>query len=595
MTRSLRSSLPVLGLALLTLSPAVASAQGFALNRFDPSERGSDWFAVESLDLRGHMRPAVGVVGDWGYKPLVLYDANGDERAAIVEHQIFAHLGASLVMFDRVRFGVNLPLAAYQSGEAGTVQNSTFDSSNSTTVGDARIGADARIVGEYGDPVTLAGGLQVHLPTGSQDSFTGDGNVRVTPRVMAAGDIGMFTYAARLGFVYRANDDAIGGIPKGSELSFGAAAGVRLLEKKLTVGPELFGGTVVSDGDSILKDQRTTPVEVIAGAHYRINEDWKAGAGVGPGLSRGLGAPTLRVLATVEWAPDFAKKELPVDRDGDGILDTEDACPTIPGMRTDDPTTNGCPAKPVADRDGDTIPDAEDACPDQPGPRTSDPATNGCPPPPDRDKDGILDAEDACPDEPGVRTEDPKTNGCPPPKDRDGDTIVDPEDACPDVPGPANQDPKKHGCPLARIESGQIRITERVEFEYNSAKIRKESEEVLNAVLSILKDHPEITKISVEGHTDSKGADFYNKQLSQRRAASVSKWLSDKGIDKKRLAAKGWGEEKPIDSNDTDEGRQNNRRVEFHILELGGKPVEAGAPLKVEEKKSLPAPPPPKK
>jgi outer membrane protein OmpA-like peptidoglycan-associated protein len=88
---------------------------------------------------------------------------------------------------------------------------------------------------------------------------------------------------------------------------------------------------------------------------------------------------------------------------------------------------------------------------------------------------------------------------------------------------------------------------------------------VLNAVLKILQDLPQITLVSVEGHTDNRGGKGYNKDLSKRRAASVVKWLTDKGIDKKRLTSAGFGQEKPIDTNDTDAGRQNNRRVEFHI------------------------------
>ncbi len=71
----------------------------------------------------------------------------------------------------------------------------------------------------------------------------------------------------------------------------------------------------------------------------------------------------------------------------------------------------------------------------------------------------------------------------------------------------------------------------------------------------------------MEGHTDNRGSAAYNKALSQRRAASVVNWLVSRGIDKKRLSSKGMGLEKPIDTNDTDEGRQNNRRVEFHIVE----------------------------
>lgn len=571
-----RSRSWVVALGLLAWSGhSAAQNAGFALDRYDPSERGSDWFANESLDLRGHVRPAIGLVGDWAYKPLVLYK-NGDEYADIVHDQIYVHLGGALVLFDRLRVGANLPLLVYNKTENGTVVQTTFSTSDSATVGDLRLGADVRLVGEYGDVATLAAGLQVFLPTGKRAAFSGDGKVRVMPRVLFAGDSGMFTYAARLGFQYRGLQDDFAGEPFGSELTFGAAAGVRVLDDKLVVGPELFGSTVVSDGGDGVFAKKTTPFELIFGGKYKLTPDWRIGAALGPGLTRGVGAPALRVLASVEWFPAIQTAQsaaAPADRDGDGIVDSADACPDQPGVASTDAAKNGCPVP--ADRDGDGVLDDVDACPDQPGVKSTDPAKNGCPEPADRDKDGILDSTDACPDEAGVASQDPKLNGCPAPKDTDGDTVLDPVDACPTTPGKPDTDPKKNGCPAARIEHGQIRIIDRIEFATNSDQIvGAKSEEVLNAVLKILKDHPEVTKVNVEGHTDNKGDPGYNKALSKRRATAVVNWLVKNGIDRKRLASAGFGQEKPIDTNDTDAGRQNNRRVEFHINEMDGKPVD---------------------
>ena len=314
---------------------------------------------------------------------------------------------------------------------------------------------------------------------------------------------------------------------------------------------------------------------------------------MGPGLTRALGTPAVRGLLSVEWAPPPPKPpEAPKDRDHDQILDPADACPDVPGVPTTDPKTNGCPPPPP-DRDQDSILDAADACPDDAGPASPDPKLNGCPDSdqdgivdrddacpkvagiktedpktngcPDRDNDKILDDVDACPDEPGEPNQDPKQNGCPPPKDRDGDGILNEQDACPDAAGPADPNPKKNGCPAARVEKGQIRILEQVQFAYNSAQILKASDFILNAVSKILTENPELKSVRVEGHTDNKGGDAFNKKLSQKRAEAVVVWLTKHGIDKQRLSAAGFGKERPIDSNDTDEGRANNRRVEFHI------------------------------
>ncbi|MBX3227330.1 MAG: OmpA family protein [Labilithrix sp.] len=585
-------------LAIEAVAGAASAQQtGFALDRYEPAERGSQFFVADTLDFRGHLRPALGATLDYGYKPLVAYDMAGNERASIVRHQLFTHLGGSLVLFDRFRFGLNAPVAVYQAGQDTVVNGSPFRSASKPAFGDVRLAADVRILGEYGDVFTLAGGVRAWLPTGARSQFTSDGSIRLAPQAMAAGDIGPFTYAARLALVYRARDDAYAGSPLGSELMGHGAFGLKTLDDKLVIGPEIFATSVFTDSASFFKT-RGTPAEWLFGAHYDVGA-LRIGAGVGGGMTRGYGAPQLRTLLSIEYAPTY---ETP-DRDKDGIPDREDACPDVPGVHSSDPNKNGCPPpKAPSDRDGDGIIDAEDACPDDPGPRTNDPKTNGCPDrdkdgipdkldacpdvpgvhssdpnkngcPPDRDGDGIADSEDACPDVPGVKDVDPKKNGCPP--DRDADGVIDAEDACPDVPGPRDPDPKKNGCPLVVVTEKEIKILEQVKFKFDSAEILKESDTILDAVKVVLAAHPEIAKVRVEGHTDNVGRPEYNKSLSERRAASVMKWLTDRGIDKKRLVSQGFGQEQPIDDNKTDQGRANNRRVAFTILEhaaAGSKP-----------------------
>jgi outer membrane protein OmpA-like peptidoglycan-associated protein len=255
---------------------------------------------------------------------------------------------------------------------------------------------------------------------------------------------------------------------------------------------------------------------------------------------------------------DTHRNGCPPDRDGDGITDAVDACVNVFGVAHVDPRRNGCPS----DRDDDSIVDREDACPDVPGIRSDDPKRNGCPP--DRDSDGIIDDEDACIDVAGVRSDDPKRNGCPP--DTDGDGILDEVDACVDEPGPPNQDPKKHGCPLAVVKGEQIRISEKVHFELNKAVIRPESDTLLEAVAKVLREHPELELVTIEGHTDSRGWPALNKRLSNDRARAVRTWLVTRGgIEPARLESVGVGADRPIADNATEEGQAQNRRVEFHI------------------------------
>jgi OmpA-OmpF porin, OOP family len=369
-------------------------------------------------------------------------------------------------------------------------------------------------------------------------------------------------------------------------VSFSVAAGARLADRKLVLGPELWGSTFISEGDAVF-GARTTPLALVFGGHYTAG-DWRFGAGMGPGLSHAAGTAAFRALLGVEWMPEVAPKG-PTDRDGDGIHDDVDACPDVAGVASEDPKADGCP---IADRDRDGIVDKEDACPDEKGTKTDDPKTNGCPDrdkdgivdgqdacpdvagvktddpqtngcPPDRDHDGVPDDADACPDVPGVKTEDPKTNGCPPDRDKDG--IADPVDACPDAPGPSDPDPKKNGCPLARIEAQEVKILEQIKFKFGSAEPLRESQPIVDAVAKVLADHPEVKRVRIEGHTDNKGAPAYNKDLSKRRAAAIVAGLVRAGIEPARLYSAGFGPDKPLDTNATDEGRANNRRVEFHI------------------------------
>jgi OOP family OmpA-OmpF porin len=551
----------------LVLVPLAARGDGFAVDRFDPAEQGSEWFVLDSLDLRGPMRPAFGVVADWGYRPLVENAPNGDVQYSIVRNQVVMHAAASLVMWDRLRLGLDLPVQVFVDNGSGTPgAGAPPPPAHTTTLGDLRLGLDVRLFGEYGGPITGALGAEVYLPTGDPASYSGDGNVRVAPHVLVAGDLGPIAYGAKVGVTVRGLDTTYANVHVGSDLLIGGSLGLRVADKRLVIGPEVFGSSVMGGGAFLTK--RATPLEGLLGAHYTFVGGFRLGAGISTGLTEGFGTPERRGLLSLEWSP-----EIVADRDGDGVANDADACPDVPGVGSDDPATNGCPPPPapspapeppaIADRDGDGVPDAADACPDVPGVATDDPKTNGCPS--DRDHDGVLDKVDACPDVPGLATSDPKTNGCPDP-DRDKDGIPNETDACPDQAGKPNADPKKNGCPVAYVAQGTIQILDQVRFETASAKIvGKDSDETLAAVADVLANHPEIKAVSVEGHTDDRGAAGMNKRLSAARAASVVKWLVDHGVKAARLTSVGFGFERPLVPNDSDEGRTKNRRVEFHI------------------------------
>ncbi|MCK6586032.1 MAG: OmpA family protein, partial [Polyangiaceae bacterium] len=265
----------------------------------------------------------------------------------------------------------------------------------------------------------------------------------------------------------------------------------------------------------------------------------------------------------------------PSDRDGDGVFDPFDVCPDVPGVPSNEPGKNGCPLP--KDTDGDSFVDPVDACPTVAGVANPDPAKNGCPPPKDTDGDGVIDEQDACVEIPGIKTQDPATNGCP--GDTDGDGFRDDKDACPTEKGVANDDPAKNGCPAVQLTQAEIVINQQVQFDTNLATIKEVSFPLLDEVARIIKEHPEITKVEVQGHTDTEGTRPHNLLLSQRRADSVRKALIKRGVDFMRLNSRGYGPDQPIADNATPEGRAKNRRVQFKI-EQKKEPGEAkpGAP-----------------
>jgi OOP family OmpA-OmpF porin len=253
----------------------------------------------------------------------------------------------------------------------------------------------------------------------------------------------------------------------------------------------------------------------------------------------------------------------PRDRDADGVPDDLDLCPDqVPGAKPD-PRRKGCPLK---DTDADGVADDEDKCPEQPAGATPDPERAGCPDG-DDDKDGVTNALDKCRDQAAGLYPDPTMPGCPLP-DRDKDSVPDLYDACPDKAGAPSTEPKKSGCPgLVAVEGNTIKILKPVYFATDKDLILKRSFPVLKAVAGALAATPGIKKVSIEGHTDGSGEPEANLELSQRRAASVLRWLTENGVAAERLEAKGLGDTRPVATNKTSRGRAENRRVEFIIVD----------------------------
>ena len=324
-----------------------------------------------------------------------------------------------------------------------------------------------------------------------------------------------------------------------------------------TPGVWEFKGCPDTDGDGIQDSEDSCPEEAglkeFNGCPDRDGDkiiDKDDNCPDDPGLAEFNGCPDRdgdKIIDKEDECPDVAGIELfkgCPDTDGDGLKDSDDLCPEVAG-----PVENqGCP-----DTDNDGIFDYLDECPTEAGPEEN----RGCPWP-DTDGDGLLDKDDKCPYNAGPA----KNDGCPY-KDTDGDGVLDKDDECVNVPGTV----ENKGCPEIKEEEQEIINTafENLEFESGRAVIKEVSYESLEelAELLIKKDQ---WKLKIAGHTDSQGAAQTNLILSKKRSEAVRDFLVQRGVASERLIVQYFGEEKPIDTNDTPEGRQRNRRVEMEII-----------------------------
>jgi outer membrane protein OmpA-like peptidoglycan-associated protein len=590
------------GLALIAAmsaisAPSQAEQPSLALDRFDPSQAGDRMFAVPSPFVAGSLTPHFMVVGDYAHNPLLVSTAKTDKVAgAVVGSQLFLHVNATVALWNRINVNVNVPVAVQQSGDNPGSGAQAFVSPSTAQIGDLRVGARLRIFGDYADPFQLAIGGSLWLPTGSAGAFVSDGKVRGMPHVIVGGRGEYLVWSFMAGMEFRPSHQ-FASVAQGSMVRLGGGMGFVIgKEKRLQIGPEVNVALTVDDVSA-----RTSNVEALLDARYRVVNDFEVGLGAGPGLSKGIGTPDFRGVVMLAYTPRQKESTVvpPKDRDRDGIFDPQDACPDEPGLPNTDPKKNGCPPPKDSDRDGvldmydacpmepglpnqdptkngcpprdrdkDTIFDEVDACPDVPGVANQDAAKNGCPP--DTDEDGIPDDKDACPKVKGVASPDPKQNGCPP--DTDGDGIPDDKDACPNEKGKPNTDPKKNGCPNSvRVVDSQVVILEQVQFDTGKATIKPVSEQLLDEVAAVVKEHPEFLRLEVQGHTDSAGSKALNRKLSQARAEAVKNALIGRGIAESRLTARGYGPDQPIGNNKTADGRQTNRRVQFKSLEIAPK------------------------
>ncbi|MEO5727663.1 MAG: OmpA family protein [Byssovorax sp.] len=560
MTTRLPGAAALATAALLGATPARAQTPGgIALNQLDPTPAGDTFFAVPSPFASGHLVPRAFAMFDYSVSPLTV--STGATTSSVVSSQGFLHIGASLALFDRLLLSAALPVAVVQSGDSPTIDGVTLTSPSSAAVGDLRLGARVRMLGEDDTSFQLGIGAYLFAPTGPSDTFTGEGALRLEPHLAVGGRLPRFVWSASIGAMFRGSNNP-------STLTYGAGAALSLFDDRLRIGPEVFASTPLQEGflevseSKLISRGRGTNAELLLDVRGRLVGGLWIGAAAGPGLSNAIGTPVFRALGTLGWSPSTTRgaqeNEKPSpDTDEDGVLDSKDACPVTFGPASADPKRNGCPA---LDRDEDGIADLDDACPDERG-DDSNPARRGCSP--DQDGDSVPDAVDICPKEKGS----PLENGCPSQATTPTSAVPAPATpATPATPPPATPESFK----LVRVSAEEITLLDQVKFRISKsdpAPIDPASEPLLTEVRDALAQHPELVKLEVQAHTDSDGNARFNETLSTARAESVKKWLVDHGVASDRLVAKGYGASKPIADNKTVAGRAKNRRMQIVVIE----------------------------
>jgi outer membrane protein OmpA-like peptidoglycan-associated protein len=523
------------GRALATLIALIAFGAGRARaqeedvdsQRFTPHVFTDGYLQTEGSAGRFPIDPfSLGLWLSYAHNALIVIE-DDDVVERIVDAQVAFDLTASYAFASWFELGVHAPLA-YLSG----------DDVSEAALGDLRLLPKFRLLDDASDGVGLALIADVRLPTHTSNFYGGARMPAFTPKIVLDHHFGMSGVRAafELGALLR-KATQFRNVTAASELQAGLGLGYRFDGGHSPV-------ELLFDLRSAIGLAETDPEEVglegMFGAGIDLSPEWKLQLGAGLGLLEGFGIPTFRAIAGVRWEPS------PNDPDRDGI-----ASPSEEQARQD-----ATPAQEHGDAGGappgaadeevpsnvDEVDDAEraraiaggyDACPDLPEDLDGDEDEDGCPEG-DQDGDGVLDYLDRCSDEPEM------INGF---KDDDG---------CPDE-GPAQ----------IIVEQGKITILGQIRFEIESAKLTEDSYPTLDQIALTLRAHRELQRVDIAGHTDSTGSHGYNVRLSRDRARAVRQYLLQRGIPPARLSATGYGPDRPIADNETEDGRAKNRRVEF--------------------------------
>lgn len=551
---------------------------------FKPGPGVSDVLNLQGSRVAEPFAWQAGLFIHYARNPLIIRNpvTNAPVSRLVGSQTAFDLLG-SVGLAKNFELGLHLPLTLQGSEPAPFLGAAYQNGVSRFGLGDARLTPKYKFLQR--EELGLAVALPIVIPTGNSSAFLGGGGLGVQPRLIA--DYALpndFRFLANVGVNLRAAHQLLN-LRVGNEFAFGVGAEVpiKIEGRDFAVLSTLNGavGLPSSGGEEV-------PVELLLAGRYRIMPNLALTLGAGRGLTSGYGTPDFRILGGVMWTE--TKKQVVVVKDPDPVPE-----PVKPACRFGPEDLDGCKDEDACgdpDNDADGIVDATDVCPDDAETKNNFRDTDGCPdelPPEiaplprasaatDQDGDGIFDIEDRCATAAEDKDGFEDTDGCPE-LDNDRDGIEDGTDRCALEAETINGVTDDDGCPdkgrsKVVVRGEKIVILEKVYFATGKDAILLRSFNVLKQVAAVLKANPHIQHVRIEGHTDDQGNDGANLDLSQRRANSVVAFVVKEGVDPVRLKAVGYGETLPVDDNKNAKGRENNRRVEFTIVNDEPAPTE---------------------
>jgi outer membrane protein OmpA-like peptidoglycan-associated protein len=422
-----------------------ASSGEFSVQRFEPAPGSKNYLSVEGVRMDGNWGWTAGLMFNYARNPFVVVSCKSQtdcsapnavqqNDTAVVRDLMFWDLMASVSPISRLQVGLRVPLA-YANGDGTPNPDGAQEPIKKFGVGDPMIEAKVRVFGSATSPIALGVGGDLSFPVGhasAPGAYIGNQSpVTGGLRAIFDGAAGPLQFGLNLRGVFR-EAGTLGSTTIGPEFRYGVGLGYRI-SPIFRVLAEGYGSTKFSaqNGTNSLEIDGAVEIQPLSsGLNFRL--------GGGAGVLAGSGVPAGRALAGISYYHELG------DKDGDGVNDRDDKCPTIPEDKDGFEDDDGCPDE---DNDKDSIPDGKDKCPNQPETVNSFQDEDGCPDDvPDRDKDGIADGEDMCPDEGGkaiIRSKGPYY-GCP---DSDGDGVPDKTDKCVDQPEDTDGFEDLDGCP----------------------------------------------------------------------------------------------------------------------------------------------------